>query len=139
MIGLPANIFYGTSIPTCILVFKKCRENPEDILFIDASGSDHFEKVKNQNILRREDIAEIVETYSARVEKDRYSHVAPLVEVAENDYNLNIPRYVDTFNVEEQIDLDAVLADLKAVDADLTNVDSRFAVYCTELGLEFPL
>ncbi len=137
VIGLPANIFYGTSIPTCVLVFKKCRENPDDILFIDASA--HFEKVKNQNILRPEDIAKIVETYRARTGEDRYSRVAPMAEIAENDYNLNIPRYVDTFKVEEEIDLDAVLAELKAVDVELAGVDARFSAYCAELGLELLL
>ena len=138
IIGLPANIFYGTGIPTCVLVFKKCRENPDDILFIDASGSDHFEKVKNQNILRDSDVAKIVETYRGRTGEHRYSYVAPMTEIAENDYNLNIPRYVDTFEADEDIDLDAVLAELKAVDAGSADVDARFAAYCAELGLELP-
>ncbi|MEO0357372.1 MAG: type I restriction-modification system subunit M, partial [Pseudomonadota bacterium] len=94
VIGLPANIFYGTSIPTCILVFKKCREHPEDVLFVDASTC--FEKAKNQNYLRDQDIAKIVDTFRGRVVEDKFSHRATLGEVAENDYNLNIPRYVDT-------------------------------------------
>src|SRR5690606_38754431 len=89
VIGLPANIFYGTGIPTCILVFKKCRENPNDILFIDASRD--FEKVKTQNILREEDIEKIVSTYRNRTEIEKYSKVAALSEIAKNDYNLNIP------------------------------------------------
>jgi type I restriction enzyme M protein len=137
VIGLPANIFYGTGIPTCIMVFKKCREHPDDILFIDASA--HFEKVKNQNVLRESDVAKIIETYRTRASADRYAHVAPMTEIAENDYNLNIPRYVDTFEAEEEVDLDAVLSQLKAVDADLLDVDARFAAYCVELGLEPPL
>ncbi|MBL7879901.1 MAG: type I restriction-modification system subunit M, partial [Chryseobacterium gambrini] len=95
VIGLPANIFYGTSIPTCILVFKKCKEDPDHILFIDASKE--FEKVKNQNMLREEHIDKIVETYRNRTTIEKYSHLATLKEVEENDYNLNIPRYVDTF------------------------------------------
>ena len=95
VIGLPANIFYGTSIPTCILVFKKCRENPNDILFIDASA--HFEKVKTQNMLSEEHINKIVSSYRERKTEKKYSYVASLDEVVENDYNLNIPRYVDTF------------------------------------------
>src|SRR5690606_15280589 len=103
VIGLPANIFYGTSIPTCILVFKKCRENPDDILFIDAS--EHFDKVKTQNMLRDDDIEKIVDTYRERKEEDKYSYLASLSEVEENDYNLNIPRYVDTFEEEEPIDI----------------------------------
>ena len=89
VIGLPANIFYGTSIPTSILVFKKCKEHPNDILFIDASQ--HFEKEKNQNILRPSDIEKIVSTYQNRTQEDKYSYIATLDEVAENDYNLNIP------------------------------------------------
>src|SRR5690606_2447239 len=102
VIGLPANIFYGTSIPTCILVFKKCRETPDNILFIDASKG--FEKVKNQNMLRDEHIGKIVDTYRNREVIEKYSHLASLEEVAENDYNLNIPRYVDTFEEEDEID-----------------------------------
>ncbi|HOF20201.1 MAG TPA: type I restriction-modification system subunit M, partial [Bacteroidales bacterium] len=90
VIGLPANIFYGTYIPTCIMVFKKCREQPDDILFIDASQ--HFEKVKTQNYLRNEDVDKIVDTYAKRVTIDKYSYVASMDEVRENDYNLNIPR-----------------------------------------------
>lgn len=111
VIGLPANIFYGTSIPTCILVFKKCREHPKDILFIDASK--HFEKAKNQNKLREEDIAKIIYTYDNRKTADKYSFVAKLEEIAENNYNLNIPRYVDTFEEEEPIDLKEVVAEIK--------------------------
>ncbi len=99
VIGLPANIFYGTSIPTCILVFKKCREHPKDILFIDASHD--YEKVKTQNILRAGHIDKIVDTYRERKEIAKYSHRASLAQLAVNDYNLNIPRYVDTFEAEE--------------------------------------
>ncbi len=138
VIGLPANIFYGTSIPTCILVIKKCRENPNDVLFIDASSSENYEKVKNQNVLRPADIAKIVETYQNRTVQDRYSHVAPMSEIIENDYNLNIPRYVDTFRVDEEIDLEAVLAELKAIEDAKVTADERFAAYCEELGLELP-
>lgn len=137
VIGLPANIFYGTSIPTSILVFKKCREHPNDILFIDASA--HFEKVKNQNLLRAEDIDRIVNAYRDRTETEKFSHRATMAEIAENDYNLNIPRYVDTFEEEEQVDLDAVLAELKAIDAEMTEIDATIAGYCKELGLEAPL
>ena len=104
VIGLPSNIFYGTSIPTVILVFKKCREDDADVLFIDASNG--FEKVKNQNRLRLEDIERIIATYTKREEIDKYSHKATLEEIRENDFNLNIPRYVDTFEEEEPIDYD---------------------------------
>ena len=99
VIGLPANIFYGTSIPTCILVLKKQREHAGDILFIDSSQ--HFEKAKNQNYLRLQDIEKIINTYRERKTEDKYSYAAPLDEVRENDYNLNIPRYVDTFEEEK--------------------------------------
>lgn len=137
VIGLPANIFYGTSIPTCILVFKKCREYPEDILFVDASTC--FEKAKNQNYLRPEDMAKIVDTYRGRAVEDRFSHRAALSEVAENDYNLNIPRYVDTFEAEEPIDLAAVAAELKANAAGMADLDAQIAGFCGELGIEAPV
>lgn len=137
VIGLPANIFYGTSIPTCILVLKKCREKPEDVLFIDASA--HFEKAKNQNILREEDIDRIVEAYRGRTEADKFSHRAPLKEIAENDYNLNIPRYVDTFEEEEAVDLPAVTAALAALDEEMGPVEDAIRGFCDELGLESPV
>lgn len=136
VIGLPANIFYGTSIPTCILVFKKCREFPDDVLFIDASA--YFEKRKNQNYLRADDIDRIVTTYRDRRELDKLSHRAPLKEIAGHDYNLNISRYVDTFEEEALIDLGVVLAELKAVGDELAAVDAEIADFCDELGLEFP-
>lgn len=136
VIGLPANIFYGTSIPACILVFKKCRENPEDILFIDASQ--HFEKAKNQNRLRDEDIEKIINSYNERKTVDKYSYVASLREVAENDYNLNIPRYVDTFEEEEPIDLAEVTTEIKKNDANMIGVDKKIATYCKELGIDPP-
>lgn len=138
VIGLPANIFYGTSIPTCILVFKKCRENPDDILFIDASGEEYFEKVKNKNELRDTDVARIIDAYKTREFKDKLSYVAPLSEVAKNDYNLNIPRYVDTFEPEPEVDLSAVTAALSAIDKDIVDVDAKIAAYCKELGIEAP-
>ncbi len=137
VIGLPANIFYGTSIPTSILVFKKCREHPDDILFIDASA--YFEKVKNQNVLRAEDINRIVSAYRERTETEKFSHRALMNEIAENDYNLNIPRYVDTFEEEEAVDLDAVLAELRAIDSEMAGIDATIAGFCKELGLEAPL
>ena len=114
VIGLPANVFYGTSIPTSILVMKKQRENSNNILFIDASQ--HFEKVKTQNTLRSEDIEKIVTTYRERRAEEKYSYVADLDEVRENDYNLNIPRYADTFEEEEPVDLQEVSQWLKTLD-----------------------
>src|SRR5690606_7991707 len=135
VIGLPANIFYGTGIPTCILVFKKCKENPDDILFIDAS--EHYEKVKTQNVLRQEDIDKIIDTYIERKAEDKYSYVATLAEIEENDYNLNIPRYVDTFEEEEPVDIDAVMAEIKNLEIKRAELDKEIAGYFEELGLSF--
>ena len=136
VIGLPANIFYGTSIPTCVLVFKKCRTNPKDILFIDASKG--FEKVKNQNILRDEDIEKIIKTYRERKAEDKYSYIAPLKEIAENDYNLNIPRYVDTFEEEEPIDLNEVTKEIQEIDKNMKETDEKIREFCKELGVKSP-
>jgi type I restriction enzyme M protein len=136
VIGLPANIFYGTSIPTCILVFKKCRENPDDILFIDASQ--YFEKAKTQNFLRNKDIEKIVNTYRNRNVEDKYSYVATLDEVKGNDYNLNIPRYVDTFEAEENIDLEAIAGELKTIDKAMIETDKTIAEFCKELNISTP-
>lgn len=137
VIGLPANIFYGTSIPTSILVFKKCREHPEDVLFIDASA--HFEKQKNQNVLQAEDIERIVQTYYERTEKERFSHCATMAEIAENDFNLNIPRYVGTFEDEEPVDLDEVTTELAALKKTLTETDAAVTSFCIELGIKAPI
>jgi len=136
VIGLPANIFYGTSIPTCILVFKKCRTHPDDVLFID--GQHWYEKVKNQNMLREEHIQQIITTYRDRVSIDKYSYVAPLSQIAENEYNLNIPRYVDTFEEEEQIDLDAVAHQIRDINEKMKSTDSVIAEFCKELGIQSP-
>jgi type I restriction enzyme M protein len=136
VIGLPANIFYGTSIPTCILVLKKKREHARDILFIDASA--HFEKVKTQNVLQKEHIKEIIDTYRNRVTKDKYSYVAGLDEIKENDYNLNIPRYVDTFEEEEPVDITAVAKTIKQLDLDMQETDETIADFCQQLNIETP-
>ncbi len=136
VIGLPANIFYGTNIPTCILVFKKCKEHPDDILFIDASQ--HFEKVKTQNYLTDDDVEKIVATYENRETIEKYSYAASLDEVKENDYNLNIPRYVDTFEEEEPIDIVAVAEELKALEIDIKETDKTIAGFCKELKIPTP-
>jgi len=136
VIGLPANVFYGTSIPTCILVFKKCKEHPDDILFIDASQ--HFDKVKTQNQLRDEDVERIVNTYSKRETTDKYSYVASLDEVRENDYNLNIPRYVDTFEEEESVNINAVAEELKTLEVDMKETDEIISGFCKELNIPAP-
>lgn len=136
VIGLPANIFYGTSIPTCILVLSKCRVNSDNILFIDASND--FEKVGNQNKLTEQNIDKIIDTYQERKTIDKYSYVAKIDEVKENDYNLNIPRYVDTFEEEEQIDLKAVSKELRKVAEALEDTDSTITDFCKQLNIETP-
>jgi len=136
VIGLPANIFFGTSIPTCILVSKKQREHAGNILFIDASR--YFEKAKNQNYLRPEDIDKIVSIYRERMTEDKYSYVATLDEVRENDYNLNIPRYVDTFEEEEAVDLETISKELQSINTKMQETDKVIAGYCNELGIKTP-
>ncbi|QCE43330.1 type I restriction-modification system subunit M [Psychroserpens sp. NJDZ02] len=157
VIGLPANIFYGTSIPTCILVLKKNRSTDvtlsavevlpkrhESILFIDASQ--HFEKVKTQNVLLDEHLDTIIETYRdychterrRSATKDKYSYVATIAEVRDNDYNLNIPRYVDTFEEEAPIDLTNVAKDLKTLETDIAKTDATIADFCKQLNIETP-
>ncbi|QIN25714.1 type I restriction-modification system subunit M [Staphylococcus chromogenes] len=133
IIGLPANLFFGTSIPTSILVFKKCRQKDDSVLFIDASQS--FEKGKNQNHLSDEDVEKIVNTYRNREELDKFSHNATLEEIADNDYNLNIPRYVDTFEEEAPIDLDQVQQDLANIDKEIANIEQEINGYLKELGV----
>lgn len=136
VIGLPANIFYGTNIPTCIMVFKKCREYPDDVLFIDARNE--FEKVKTQNVLRDEHIDKIINTYRKRVEFEKYSKRATLTEIAENDYNLNIPRYVDTFEAEDEIDIEAIAGEIRDIDESMHVTDQTIAQYCAELNISTP-
>lgn len=136
VIGLPPNLFFGTSIPACILVFKKCRGADKNILFIDASK--HFEKGKNQNRLREEDIDKIIETYEQRKDEYKYCHVASLEEIKENDYNLNIPRYVDTFEEEEEIDIDHVVAEIRKLDTESIELDEKIKEYTKELGIDSP-
>jgi type I restriction-modification system, M subunit len=133
IIGLPANIFYGTSIPTCIIVVKKCRTDDDNVLFIDASKE--FEKVKTQNKLRYEHIQKIIDTYRNRKEVEKYSHLATLQEIRDNDYNLNIPRYVDTFEEEEPIDIKAVMGEIKELEAKRSVLDKEIEGYLKELGL----
>ncbi|WP_109438539.1 type I restriction-modification system subunit M [Aquimarina sp. AU119] len=136
VIGLPANIFYGTSIPTCILIFKKCRENPDDVLFIDASNE--YDKAKNQNLLQDEHIKKIVDTYRNRTELEKYSYRATLKEIAKNDYNLNIPRYVDTFEKEPDIDIEAVAKSIKTVDDSMVDIDKTIEQFCKDLKITAP-
>lgn len=133
VIGLPANIFFGTSIPTVILVFKKNRKNTDNIMFIDASNE--FEKGKNQNLLRDSDVDKIIETYAKRENVDKYAYVASIEEIKENDYNLNIPRYVDTFEEEEPVDIKEVQGRLKAREEKINNLYEELNKQLKELGL----
>lgn len=136
VIGLPANLFYGTSIPTAILVFKKCRDTPETVLFIDASNQ--FEKIKTQNYLREEDIETLFETYKNRTDLEKYSRNVPLTEIAENDYNLNIPRYIDTFEAEEVVDIASIAKELQDLESQISQADLDLAVFCEELEILKP-
>lgn len=136
VIGLPANLFYGTSIPATILVFKKCRKADDSILFIDASNE--FRNGKNQNHVDEEHIEKIFSTYSKRKEVEKYSHNATFEEIKENDFNLNIPRYVDTFEEEEPIDIDTVAKEIKGLKKQEDELLSEIEANCKELGIEAP-
>lgn len=134
VIGLPEKLFYGTGIPACIMVFKKNRKD-DKVLFIDASGEEAFEKLSNQNALREEDIEKIVEVYKNFEEKDKFSHVANLEEIKENDYNLNIPRYVDTFEEEDPVDMEEVATNIKDIKEELKEIEVKMEEYLKQLGL----
>ena len=136
IIGLPANIFYGTSIPTCILVLKKNRTHTGDILFIDASND--FDKQKNQNKLLPEHLDKIIDAFTQRQNIEKYAKVATLQEVKDNDYNLNIPRYVDTFEAEDEIDLNAIAQQLKDLEQQSQNTDQVIVDFGKELGIDSP-
>lgn len=136
VIGLPAGIFFGTSIPTCILVFKKNRKNDDNVLFIDASS--HFEKGKAQNFMRNEDVERIVDAYSKRESIEKFAHVAKLTEIEENDYNLNIPRYVDTFEEEELVNLDTIATEIGEIETKISSVDADIADFCAQLNIKTP-
>lgn len=132
VIGLPANLFYSTGIPVCILVLKKCKKF-DDVLFINAS--EHFEKGKRQNQLLPEHIEKILDTYQFRKEEDRYSRRVSLEEIEKNAYNLNISRYVSTATEEEAVDLRAVHEELQALEKKITAARDKHNQYLKELGL----
>lgn len=134
VIGLPEALFYGTGIPACIMLFKKNRSRRE-VLFIDASGEGNYEKGKNQNNLREQDIEKIVETYENYETIDKYSYLASLEEIKENDYNLNIPRYVDTFEEEEPVDMEEVASNISKIKEEIREVEDQMAKYLKELAL----
>ena len=140
VIGLPANLFTTTGIPVAILIFDRSREqgganaDRDDVLFIDASRE--FTPAKSQNLLDASHLERIVQTYRSREELERYSHRASRTEIAENEYNLNIPRYVDTFEAEPEIDIAAVQREIEKVEAELAEVRVRMAGYLKELGID---
>ena len=131
VIGLPEKLFYGTGIPAAILIFKKHKAD-DKVLFIDASRE--YADGKNQNVLRPEDIQRIIDTYHKRASVDKYAYLASPEEIAENDFNLNIPRYVDTFEEEEEIDLMAVRAEREKLKAELEKLEDEMEGYLKELG-----
>ena len=118
------------------MVFKKCRENSDDILFIDASNE--FQKVGKQNVLRAEHINKIIDTYRNRSVIDKFSFVAHKSEIIENEFNLNIPRYVDTFEEEESVDLEAVSNELQSLENDISDTDKTISDFCDELNIKPP-
>ena len=132
VIGLPANLFYSTGIPVCILVLKKCKK-PDDVLFINAA--EHFEKGKRQNQLRPEHIAKIIETYQFRKEEPRYSRRVEMGEIEKNDFNLNISRYISTAVGEDEIDLTAIHAELTEIESTIRTATAKHNEFLKELGL----
>jgi type I restriction enzyme M protein len=132
VIGLPANLFYSTGIPVCILVLKKCKK-PDDVLFINAA--EYFEKGKRQNQLTQHHIEKIVGTYQHRKEEDRYARRVSMEEIRRNDFNLNISRYVSTTVEEEEVKLETVHQQLVQIEMDLATAKSKYNVFLKELGL----
>jgi type I restriction enzyme M protein len=140
VIGLPANLFFGTGIPAAILIFNRGKVNNNNVLFIDASKQ--YESAKNQNRLRPTDIDHIVDTYRQFIEgklqtgivEDKYSYVATFEEIQENDFNLNIPRYVDTFEEEAEVDITKVQKEIDKLEVELKSVQIEMDKYLKELG-----
>ena len=134
VIGLPANLFYGTGIPAALMIFNKSRKphGRDKVLFIDASRE--FAQNTNQNKLRPQDIDKIVDTFQKRKTIDKYSYHAGYAEIEENEFNLNIPRYVDTFEPEEEIDIAAVQKEIEQIAAELANTQDKMNSYLKELG-----
>lgn len=134
IIGLPANLFYSTGIPVCVIVLKKCRKN-DKILFINASSEEHYEKGKRQNFLREKDIEDIIEAYKNRETISRYAREVPLSEIKDNGYNLNISRYVNLSKDEEIIDLNKVNERLTEIEKEIIKARDEHNKYLEELGL----
>jgi type I restriction enzyme M protein len=136
VVGLPSNLFYGAGIPAALVVFDKGRKprGKDPVFFIDASRE--FEQGTNQNRLRDEDVAKITDTFHGRTEVEKYSHLAGFEEIEENDFNLNIPRYVDTFEPEPEIDMDEVQADIERINRELAELEAKMDGYLRELGFK---
>ncbi len=134
VIGLPSNLFYSTGIPVCILVLKKCKK-PDDVLFINASGPEHFDKGKRQNLLSPKHIAKIIETYQFRKEEARYSRRVEMAEIEKNDFNLNISRYISTAVGEAEIDLEATHGELVEIEKTIAAAKQKHNAFLQELSL----
>ena len=134
VIGLPANLFYSTGIPVCILVLKKCKK-PNDVLFINASGPENFDKGKRQNQLSKQHIAKIIDTYQFRKEETRYSRRVEMDEIKKNDFNLNISRYISTATTEAEIDLSDTHGELVEIEKAIHAATSKHNEFLKELGL----
>jgi type I restriction enzyme M protein len=132
VIGLPANLFFGTGIPAAILIFNKGRTTG-DVLFIDASRE--YKDAKNQSLLTDEHVQKIVDTYTAFQTVEKYAYRATPQEIADNDFNLNIPRYVDTFEAEAEIDLGLVQKEIEEIEAEMAEIRERMAQRLKELGV----
>jgi type I restriction enzyme M protein len=134
VIGLPANLFFGTGIPAALMIFDRARKpnGKEPVLFIDASRE--FEQATNQNKLRPQDIEKIVSTFREKKSIDKYSYLAGYEEIEENEFNLNIPRYVDTFEEEEEIDIAAVQKEIEQIEKELAKTQEKMSKYLKELG-----
>ena len=132
VIGLPANLFFGTGIPAAILIFKKNKKD-DSVFFVDASSE--YQEGKNQNKLRERDIEKIVRAFKKRKNMDKYTYKASFKEIEENDFNLNIPRYVDTFEEEEEIDIKTVQKEIEGLKSELSKVRKQMDKYLKELGL----
>jgi type I restriction enzyme M protein len=132
VIGIPANLFYGTGIPAALMIFDKSRKPGREILFIDASRE--FEQSTNQNKLRPQDTEKIVTTFRKRQAVDKYAYPALFAEIEENEFNLNIPRYVDTFEPEPEIDIAATQKEIEQIEAELVETQAKMNSYLKELG-----
>jgi len=132
VIGLPVNLFYGTGIPACILIFNKAKQHRGDVLFIHAA--ENYGSGTNQNVLLPEHIRPTVEVYDEHIDVERFVSVVPIEEIRENDYNLNIPRYVDTVEPEEPVDLDAAIARYEQARQIRIEAEAKLAQHMKRLG-----